>query len=106
MTPESGRRVLMVSFFLALAILTWQEVRDAKVFPRPRRYISAGIVYGLLGVVAPFISFQVAGLLGVGMILALFYQKYQSTKESNPSQISDEGTATRYPSQIEGQGSN
>lgn len=80
MSPEAGRSTLLVSFFLALAIVSYQEIHDAKVMPRPRRYISAGMVYGILGVLAPFISYQLAGLFGVGMILALVYQHYQSTR--------------------------
>lgn len=79
MTPEAGRRTLLISFFVALVIVSYQEIHDARVMPRPRRYISAGLVYGILGVLAPFISYQLAGLFGVGMILALMYQHYQST---------------------------
>lgn len=81
MTPETGRRTLLISFFVALVIVSYQEIHDARVIPRPRRYISAGLVYGILGVLSPFISYQVAGLMGVGMVLALMYQHYQGTKD-------------------------
>lgn len=80
MTPETGRRMLLITFILALAIVTYQEVHDAKLIPRPRRYIGAGVVYGILGVLAPFISYPLAGWFGAGMVLTLVYQHYQSVK--------------------------
>lgn len=76
MTPQSGRAILLTSFFVALAIVTYQEIHDGGQMPRPKRYFSAGLVYGLLGVAAPFISYPIAGALGVGMVLALVWQHY------------------------------
>lgn len=79
MNDAKGRQLLVMSFFVAIAMVTWQEVRDAKIVPRPRRYVSAAMVYGILGVAAPVLSYSFAGILGVGMVLALFWQHYNNT---------------------------
>lgn len=97
MNPQSGRVVLLVSFFVAIAIITYQEVHDGSQIPRPKRYISAGMVYGLLGVLAPFVGYPVTGALGVGMVLALIWQHYyhpSASQQDTPDVGTDEGTVS------------
>lgn len=91
-TPEAGRRILLMSFFVALVIVSYQEIHDAQVIPRPRRFVSAGLVYGILGTLAPFISYPLAGLLGVGMVLALVWQHYAGNSTSPVDGDTDSGT--------------
>jgi hypothetical protein len=95
MNPNTGRRLLVTSFLLAVIMATWSEVHDYKRAPVPSRYVGAGVAYGLLGVLAPFISFELAGLFGVGLLLALVYQHYQTppgAAEGNAPTPGGEGT--------------
>lgn len=78
MNPNTGKRLLVTSFLIAVIMVTWSEIRDYKRVPTPQRYVGAGVAYGLLGVTAPFITFELAGLFGVGLLLTLLYQHYKT----------------------------
>lgn len=81
--PQTGRQLLVATFIAAMAMVTWSEVKDYKRTPQPARYVGAGVVYGLLGILAPFISFELAGLFGIGLLLTLLYQHYKSPPADN-----------------------
>lgn len=77
MSDETGRRLLTVTFIAAVAMITYLEIHDKQEMPKPARYVGAGVVYGILGIVAPFITYPLAGMFGVGVFLALLYQHYK-----------------------------
>jgi len=97
MTPDTGRRLLLTSFFVSLVIVSYQEVHDAHVIPRPKRYFSAGIVYGILGIIAPIISFQIAGVFGIGMLLALIWMHYDKGTTFIDGDTDSENGPTKEP---------
>lgn len=74
MSEQNGRQLLLGMFFLSLAVVAWDEIKHGGVMPRPRRFIGAGVVFGILGLAAPFISYKLAGIFGAGMLLALMYK--------------------------------
>lgn len=73
MTPNSGKTFLIVSFFTSIAIITWQERKNASWWggAHPKRYIGACVAYGMLGIAEPIISPQLAGILGIGLAMGL-----------------------------------
>lgn len=74
MSEQGAKSLLLTCFLLAIAIVSWDEIKHGGMFPRPRRFIGAGLVFGILGFAAPVISVQVASVLGAGMVLALLYK--------------------------------
>lgn len=73
MNEERGRMLLMSTFVLVVIIVTWSEIRDNKTFPRPQRYVGAGVVWGGLGFAAPIITWPLAGMIGAATMLAMLY---------------------------------
>jgi len=74
MSEQTGKAMLLTMFFLAIAIVAWDDIKHGGVWPRPRRFMGAGAVFGILGLVTPFVGAQVTGIFGAGMVLALFYK--------------------------------
>lgn len=74
MSESTGRALLLATFFLALAVVSWDEIKHGGVLPRPRRYVGAGVVFAIAGLAAPVIGASTAGVFGAGMVLALLYQ--------------------------------
>lgn len=83
MSPDRGRQILVTTFVLAVCIITYSEIHDQKRMPLPSRYVSAGMVWGILGLLAAFFSPQIAAMFGVGMDLALIYQHYAGSKAAS-----------------------
>jgi hypothetical protein len=79
MTDQQGNSLMRTTFFIALIVMTWGEVKQQKQVPRPARYVAAGMTWGILGFAAPFITYRIAGMLAVGFLLTLFYQFYGVT---------------------------
>jgi hypothetical protein len=89
MNEDTGRKLLVTSFVFAIIIAAWSEIKEFKRPPQPKRFVGAGVAYGLLGLIAPIISIELAGLFGVGLLLTLLYQHVphstaEAPKESNP----------------------
>lgn len=78
MGEETGRRLLTFTFLAAVVMITYLEIHDKQEMPKPARYVGAGVVYGILGIAAPIISYPLAGMFGVGVFLALLYQHYKT----------------------------
>jgi len=70
---------LPVAFMVAVALVTWDETaKRGHVPPYPQRYVSVGLVYGLLAILAT-VAAPAAAVLGWGFILALAYQNAGDT---------------------------
>jgi len=84
MSEDRGREILLITFMFAIGMVTWTEIHVNKTAPRPSRFVGAGMVWGILGLIAPLISYQVVAMFGIGMDLALLYNYYQGVN-STPS---------------------
>lgn len=69
----NGQKLLVAAFVIAFGIIVWQEV-SANQFPRPKRLASAGVAFFILGLVSTIGAPGLAGALGIGLDLALFFQ--------------------------------
>lgn len=74
MSDETGKNLLIVTWLIVLGVITWDELSKKKEVPLPQRYIHASLGFGLLAVAGYLITFQLAGIFGVGLLLALLYQ--------------------------------
>jgi hypothetical protein len=73
MSEDQGKMLLLSTFILVVAIVTWSEIKDNKTFPRPQRYVGAGVVWGVLGLSAPILTYPLAGMIGAATMLGLLY---------------------------------
>lgn len=78
MTESQGRQVLLATFLAAIATLTWTEMHLYQTMPRPARYVGAGLTWGILGLLAPVITYRLAALFGAGLYLTLLYQYFNA----------------------------
>lgn len=78
MNDNTGRQILVASFFGTIAVVVWQEIHFGHA-PRPQRFVSAGLLYGILGVAAPILSYPLASLFGVGIFLTMLYAYYDQS---------------------------
>jgi hypothetical protein len=76
MDEGRAKSILLTTFVLALAILAWTEIYRLHTVPRPVRFVGAGLVWGILGLSAPLISYRVASTMSVAMVIALLYSYY------------------------------
>ena len=92
MSELTAKRVLLITFLLSLAAITYYDlkgqgsilvsktdkatgvtsfnVKSTGALPNPREYVSAGLVFGLLGVLA-VASPPLAAALGAGTLLGI-----------------------------------
>lgn len=82
MSEDAGRKILLATFFAAVATLTWSEMRNYQRWPMPSRYVGAGLTWGILGLLAPVVSYRLASVFGVGLYLTLLYQYFNAGKGS------------------------
>lgn len=69
----NGQRLIVGTFFLACGIITWNDMKKNSTVPAPYRFIGAGMVYGILATITPFVG-PAAALIGVGYCIVLMYQ--------------------------------
>lgn len=102
MSELAGRRLMVTCFFLTCAIITWTDIHKFGQVPRPQRYVSASVVYGMLGIGATFLTWPFTSLLGVGVVLSLLYSYYDKNFIGNtvwPTQIPDNADRVAEPQQ-------
>lgn len=80
-------------FLLAVALVTWDEIRHkGHVPPYPQRYVGAAVAFGLLGVLDKFAA-RLSTALAFGLVLALGYQAVSGAQNVAP----DTAPATTTP---------
>jgi hypothetical protein len=77
MSDENGHMLLLATFVAAVAMVTWIEVKRNHTVPRPQRYVSAGLLWGILGISSPVLTYSLTGLFGVGILLTLMYTYFR-----------------------------
>lgn len=82
MSDEQGKAILSTTAILAIALVVWSELHDNHRLPVPARFVGVGLVWGTLGLVAPFISYPLASAVAAGMLLALYYQHWSGKTAS------------------------
>lgn len=87
-----NRYGMFVTFWAAVAIVSYNELRINMRVPHPDRYIKACIVWGLLSVVADLGAPEVATIFAVGLLVAMIYGYY--TGKPNLVTPSDIGNTT------------
>jgi hypothetical protein len=90
MNDQQGKNLLIACWLIVIGVITWDELHKKKETPVPQRYIHASIGFGLLGLAGYLITFQLAGVFGVGLLLALLYQTLKPGEANvNQSQEGD-----------------
>lgn len=82
MSDDTGRRLLVSTFLVAVALLTWNEMKVNKVMPRPQRYVGAGVIWALLALLSPVLTYSLSGMFSVGVVLMLLYKNVSSSSGS------------------------
>lgn len=67
--------MFVAGWAIVTGIITYQEVKSCHDLPWPPRFIAAALVFGLLWLFGTFISMELAGIIAVGMVLALWMNK-------------------------------
>ena len=60
----------MAEWFVAIAIISYSDIKQGNI-PQPRRFVGATVLYGLLALVAPAITNNIAALMGVALLFGL-----------------------------------
>ncbi len=82
MSEDTGKQLLFVTFLIAIVLAAWSEIHTFHRLPVPKRFVSVAIVWAMLGLAAPFISYPLAGSLALGLSLPLWYQAVPQKKGS------------------------
>lgn len=69
---------LLATFMLALAILTWDEVKHQQRVPHPDVYWHAAVVWAILGIASELGVPELAALFGVGYVLSMMYGYFKA----------------------------
>lgn len=87
MTDDQAKNILFTSFFLCIAIASFDSLKAEHSLPKPRVYLGACMTYGILAFLSPFAP-QLAAMFGAGFLLVKIYQHYNASGlDSNASQI-------------------
>ena len=73
---------LVATFIAAIGILAWDEVNIEKRVPMPSKFVYAGIVWGVLGIVAELGAPEIAFIFAVGILLSMGYVYFQSPRRT------------------------
>lgn len=70
----NGQRALVATFVICVLLIVWDEVQEVKVFPRPSRFVSAGLVFIVLGIISIVGAPQLAAAFGAAVDISLLYR--------------------------------
>lgn len=65
----NSKHLFMGAFLIAIASISWHEVKDCRQLPWPPRLIFAGLVFGLLDLFS-IVNEELAGVVAIGFVLA------------------------------------
>jgi hypothetical protein len=85
----NDRNIFVGSWVLAFAVITWTSFSQKKGMPLPAQVIKTSAVWTILGVVSEA-SPKLAGLMGMGLLIPLFF----IAQGGNPNSTSLPGAAT------------
>lgn len=71
----------LIAFFVAVGLVTWQEIKCCRDLPWPPRYVYTGLTFGLLDLVS-LADEDLAGVIAIGFVLAIALQLAGSTTGS------------------------
>lgn len=101
MNPETGRKLVAVAFLIAIVMVTWSEIKGAPAYdsngnetgtksyilPRPQRYWLSTIAFIGLSVVAMADTLSLmAGVIGLGIDIAVWMELFATANITNPTQ--------------------
>lgn len=81
MSDQAGHRLLATAWMTGIGIISWQEIKNSHQMPVPKRFVGWSVAIGILDVLGPIISFELAGVLAVGLAIGLFI------KRGNPTNV-------------------
>lgn len=64
---------LLATFISAIAILTWDEIKNQQRVPEPQVYVHAAVVWAVLGIVSELGVPELAALFGLGYVVSMLY---------------------------------
>lgn len=75
MNDVTGQRIITASFMIEIAFITWQEVKQNKQMPQPKRYVGAGVITAVLQLMAGFIGPELAGIFAAGFAIGIIFHE-------------------------------
>lgn len=64
---------LLGTFFAAVSVITWDELKHQQRFPHPEVYVYVALVWAILGIVGELGAADLAALFGLGIFLTMLY---------------------------------
>lgn len=89
----NGQRAIFASFLGCVAIITYREIKTPMEgvplpgMPTPSRFVGAGVAFGLLGLVAEFLSDKIAAVLAIGLFIGLAFQTAQTNVNTKKKSV-------------------
>lgn len=84
MSDVAGHRLLASAWMIGVGVISWQEVKNNHQMPVPKRLVGWSVAIGILDLLGPVISFELSGVLAVGLAIGLFIKRGQTTATSTP----------------------
>jgi len=82
MNETDGMKALMAGFFTCSAIIAWREIKYIGRVPIPGAFVAPMVAYGLLGLLAHFLSPRLAATIGFGLVVGLLYYELSPQGDS------------------------
>jgi hypothetical protein len=79
MNSQKGLRILYALFFLNLAIISWQEIKQSKSpigWPRPQRFVGLAVAFSMLAILAEIATAELAAVIGAGLTLGILMNSF------------------------------
>jgi len=87
---------LLATYFAAISIITWDEIKNQQQIPHPQKFIYATVVWAVLGAVSELGLDDLAALFGLGLVLTMLYRFYRAPS-SPPLGPADDASPSSPP---------
>lgn len=86
MTSQKGLRILYTLFFLNLAVISWQEIKQSQSpigWPRPQRFVGLAVAFSMLAILAEVATAELAAVIGAGVTLGMLMNSFNAQTTSS-----------------------
>lgn len=76
---RTGNALLATAWLAGMIFIGWQEVNQNGGMPAPKKFVGWTVIIGILSLLSPLISPEIASVMAVGFLIGLFVQRQPSS---------------------------
>lgn len=77
MNDDRGKHILGATFFIAINLITFSELKKYHEVPRPARYVGSSLTWGILALISPVTGYGFTSVFSLGLLLMLITSYFE-----------------------------